>query len=209
MNCSRVVYSQCFFRCGDDNISIKGIYGGGPGSPHIVEDKAASLPNEDIRISQCIFWSDNNNAVVVGQESIAAYYRHIRVEDCDVLYCRDDEPIKAALAIICMHGTAMEDIVFERIRIGPCGQVIAAFFADSLFGIPGELARLRGVMSGIRFTDIVAWGAGSKRVRLTGYSDTSYIRDVTLEDVYIQGKRLDDDSSYLETNAHVRQLVVR
>ncbi len=209
MNCSRVAYRRCFFRCGDDNISIKGIYGGGPGSPRIVEDKAASPPNEDILISQCIFWSDNNNAVVVGPESIATYYRHIRVEDCDVLFCRDDEPIKAALAIICMHATDIEDVVFENIRIGPCGQAIAVFFADSLFGIPGELRKLRGVMGAIRFTDIVAWGAGSKHIRLSGHNDAVYIRDVTLEHVYIHGKRLDADSPYLETNAHVRQLVVR
>ena len=54
VNCQDVAIEDCFFRCTDDNISVKGLNWG--------------LPSRNILVERCTFWSDNNNAVVVGPE---------------------------------------------------------------------------------------------------------------------------------------------
>jgi len=203
-NSSDVVYDDCFFRAGDDNIAIKGggargQFGGANGDPK--EGPA----NRDILIKNCIFWSDNNNAVVLGQETKAACYENITVRDCDVLFVRDDEDIKAALAIVCLHATDFKNITFENIRVGPSGQLIAVYYTANVFRIAGN-QQWPGEIDGVVFRNIAATGAGSKKIRLEGWSESKKVRHVTLENVTINGEPVTAGSGHLVVNAHVADL---
>lgn len=207
VNSGNATYTNCFFRCGDDNIAIKGMGASGRGGKK-EEDPNTGLPNEKILVEGCIFWSDNNNAVVIGQETKADYYADITFRDCDVLFVRDEEPIKAAMAIICNNGTDFRNITFEDIRVGPSGQLITVFFSEVIFGIPGS-QEWPGGMENIVFRNIEAWGAGSKEIRIEGWSPDKLINGISLENVKINGEMLSEEARYLKVNEHVKNLVIK
>jgi len=207
LNCQDAVLADCFFRAGDDNIAIKG-FGAAGGSRPVTEDPKAGRPNRDILIRDCIFWSDNNTAVVLGQESKAAVYENITVRDSDVLFCRDDQPYKAALAIVCLNATDYRNILFENIRVGPCGQLIAAFHCEEIFRLKGN-QNWPGEINGVTYRNITATGAGSKRIRIEGWSENKKVHNVVLENVTIDGIRVREGSPYLLTNPHVEGLTFK
>lgn len=207
VNSSNAVYSNCFMRCGDDNIAIKGMGASGRGGKND-EDPDTGLPNENILVEDCIFWSDNNNAVVIGQETKAVHYSSIVFRDCDVLFVRDEEPIKAALAIICNNGTDFRDITFEDIRVGPSGQLITVIFTEEIFGIPGS-QDWPGGMKEILFKDISTRGAGSKDVRIEGWNEINTVDGISLENIRINGEKLAPGSRYLKVNEHVKNLSIK
>ena len=209
VNCQNAVYRDCFFRAGDDNIAIKGIAprrGKRSEWAHYNPDKMPA--NENILVEDCIFWSDNNNAVVLGQETHAAHYRNIIFRDCDVLFVRDDEPIKAVLAIVCLHATDYRDILFENIRVGPSGQLITVYYTEEVFGIPGDQS-WPGEINGVVFRDIDAHGAGSKLIRIKGCSEEKKIRNILLDNVRIDGKKVTESSRFLQVNEFVEGLELK
>ena len=202
--CSDVLYDHCFFRCGDDNISIKGH---GPlGRYDRDADPAQGRSNENIVVQHCQFWSDNNNAVVVGQESIAREYRNICFRDCDILFVRDDEPRKGAMAVICLNGTQMHGITFEDIRIGPCGHLINIFFTENIFDIPGN-QHFPGSIHDITFRNIAAVGSNTNSIRLRGWSADKIIEHVIFDNLTIQGRRIEStDDPHFDMNEFIGEI---
>lgn len=80
-NSSNVLLDNLFIRSCDDCISVKGLGSGAP---------ADSPANENIRLENLVLWNDCNNAVVLGEESVASAYRNIIVRNVDILYSYDD-----------------------------------------------------------------------------------------------------------------------
>jgi hypothetical protein len=207
-NCSDARFDNCFFRAGDDNIAIKGL-GNGKTRWRPDDDPSGSLPNANISVTRCIFWSDNNNAVVLGQETITDRYENISFSDCDVLYVRDEQPVKAAIALICLHTTDYRNIRFENFRVGPSGQLITVFFTESIFRLRGNQSLWPGRMEEIVFRNISASGSGSKLIRIEGWDKNRSINKVLLENITINGKMLDINSPYLITNEYVKDLQIK
>ena len=206
VNSSNAHYSNCFFRAADDNIAIKGMGASGKGRNND-EDPNTGKPNENILVENCIFWSDNNNGVVIGQETKASYYKNITFRNCDFLFVRDEEPIKAAMAIICNNGTYFNEITFDNIRVGPSGQLITMFFCEEIFQIPGN-QKWPGQMKNITFSNIDATGSGSKIIRLNGWGNQKTIDSVLLKNISINGENITNDSRYLKTNSFVTNLLI-
>ncbi len=206
-NTSDAVIDNCFFRAGDDNIAIKGL-GTGRSRWKPDENPSESLPNRNIKVSNCIFWSDNNNAVVLGQETITDIYENITFTNCDVLFVRDEEPVKAAIALICLHTTDYRNIRFEDFRVGPSGQLIAVFFTESIFRLRGNHSLWPGRMEDIVFRNISTNGSGSKMVRIEGWDNSRPVKKLLLENITINGRKLDKDSPYLITNEFVKELQI-
>lgn len=207
-NCSDATVENCFFRAGDDNIAIKGL-GTGKTRWTPSDNPSLSLPNRNIHVSKCIFWSDNNNAVVLGQETQADYYENISFTDCDVLYVRDEQPEKAAIAMICLHTTDYRNIRFENFRIGPSGQLIAVFFTESIFRLRGNQSLWPGRMEGIIFRNISATGSGSKLIRIEGWDQERSVNNILLENITINDRKLEMNSPFLITNKYVTDLQVK
>jgi hypothetical protein len=125
VNCQDVAIEDCFFRCTDDNISVKGLNWG--------------LPSRNILVERCTFWSDNNNAIVVGPESKCSLLENVTFRNCDILYVHDNQEIKAAMSVIQLDDTSMTNVTFEDIRVERAqGRLVNIFFTHELFNIPGE-----------------------------------------------------------------------
>lgn len=179
--CSKnVTYKNCYFRTGDDCVSIKG------GN----NDKPSTEPVDNILIEDCIFWSDGNNAVAIGSETYTPYMRNITVRNSEILYVKDNTDNRGAMAIICLHGTDISNILFENINVGPCGYLTSIFYTEEIFEIPGNL-RLPGEIHDVTFRNITQRGGDNpKFIRLSGWNEEKKIRNVTYDNVTVEGVKI-------------------
>jgi hypothetical protein len=173
-NSRDVIIEDCFFRTGDDCISIKGK--GGRTTPP--EKKP---PVENITVSRCVLWSDANNALVVGPETRARHYQNIEFRDCDVIHKEADWKEASVFSILSLHGTRMSNIVFDDLRVEHArGRLFLFGFIDSVFNIPGNHT-FPGEMAGITIRNIhLAPGIRSKS-DFRGWAADKQVRDVTIE----------------------------
>lgn len=206
VNCQHAVVKDCFIRSGDDDITIKGL--GKKFNWDVDQNPKDALPNEDIYISGVIAWSDNNNAFVVGQETIAKYYKNIHFKNCDIIFIHDEDPIKSAMSVICMHGTDMSDISYENITVGPCGYLISVFFTEGIFGIKSNQA-WDGKINNVLYKNITTFETGSKTIRIEGFSKSKQVQNIELNNIQINGEKVNSKSPYLKKNKFVSSLIVK
>lgn len=198
-----VTYRNCYFRTGDDCVSIKG------GNL----EKPSDNPVDNVLLENCTFWSDGNNAVAIGSETYTPYMRNITVRNCEILYVHDDTDNRGALAIICLHGTDISNILFENINIGPCGHLLSIFYTAKIFDIPGDLS-LPGEIHGVTYRNISQKGGSNvKQIRFTGFAgfgnDAKMLSDVTVENVTVEGKKVTADYGHFITNEYTRNIVYK
>ena len=72
-NVRGLLIDDCFFRTEDDCVAVKGM--------NLVHG-----PCENITVTNSMFWCDFARIILLGHESRAAYMRHVRFTDCDVLH---------------------------------------------------------------------------------------------------------------------------
>jgi hypothetical protein len=205
-NCTNAKITSSFFRSGNDNIAIKGLGNNRTHSSKTVSPESA-LPNENITIKNCILWSDNNNAIVLGQETLAEYYNNITIKDCDIIFARDEEPIKAAMAIISLHSTDMRNILFDNIRVGTSGQLITVFNTEDIFNLSGSQS-WPGSIHDLTFRNITAFGRGNKKIRIHGFNPEKTTNTVSLETIVINGDTLKNGSYYMDINAYTYAITI-
>jgi hypothetical protein len=202
-NSRDVTIEDCFFRTGDDCIAIKGNTGGGVGTQPNVPP-ATQPPIENIAVRRCVFWSEANNAVVVGPETRARYYRNIVFRDCDVIHKEADWKEASVFSVLSIHGTPMSNIVFDDLRVEHArGRLFLFGFVDSIFNIPGNHT-FPGEMAGIAIRNVhLAPGLRSKS-DFRGWAADKQVRDVTIEGLCIGHESVCDANSMgLSTNRFV------
>jgi len=188
INCQDVTFDDCFFHVCDDNIAIKGIVSSAGTGYLPDDDPALGAPNRNIAVRNCQFWSDANNAIVLGQETQALSYENISVVNCDILSVNDHHADMGAISIVSLNGTGFSNILFENIRVGRSNRLINLYFTD--FWYNGSLVGNQnhaGFMSGITFRNITAAGAGTHRIRMWGWNENKRISNVLLDQVRING----------------------
>lgn len=190
-NSHDVTFDNVFIRSCDDSVSIKG------NSPHGYDplyDPANATPNYNILYKNSQLWSDANNAIVVGEESIASRYQNIRFENIDILQSFDDVSHpdqltdRAAMTVLMLNATTMSDITFDNIRVEDCRRLINVDMRNSFwFGsIVGNLG-WPGSISGVTFSNVTSTCAGSSQIRMNGWDASHRISDITLKNVKVNG----------------------
>ena len=123
-NCSNVVVRDCFLRCKDDNIAIKGM-------------DVAGLPCDNILIEDCQLWSDNANNFRIGYECDAPYFANIVARNLDIIhYSHLYRPASyfwcnAVFWFQPSGRMAIRDCRFENIRVHADGGNIIMIKAES------------------------------------------------------------------------------
>ncbi len=211
-----VLIESSFARCKDDCVSVKGL--------QWENGDAATWPEiRDITVRNCVFWSDNNNGVVIGSETRAKTIENIRFENCDFLYvsntCGD---VAGALSIICLDDTEVRNIDFENIRIEHSEAPPFNFhFTNEIFRIPGSrvaegdvirgsvMKNLRetGVIEGVRLKGVEIVGGPHRRSYINGIDEKRIVQDVSFENLRIHGQPVSSsEDCRLETNAFAQDI---
>ncbi len=199
-NSRNVTIRRSFFRTGDDCIAIKG-------ETQLREGKPADQPPvENISVSNCVFWSDNNQVVTIGCETRAKHIHDVRVTDCDVIYNHGLSDMKLGVfGITPIHGTDIRDILFENLRVEHVAHNLFCFrFFDSIFGIEGD-QQFPGNIANVTIRDVKVYEeAGTPPNEVLGLDDQHKIRNASIQRLFY-GPRLivDAGAMNLSRNRHV------
>lgn len=179
-----VIIENCFARCKDDCISIKGH--GQRGKPD------TWITTSDIVIRNCVFWSENNNALVVGAPTRAKSIERVHFHDITLIKvsntCGDDA---AAMSVYVLDDCEIEDILFERILVHHCtAPLFNVFFRNKLFRIEGTRLPRGGSIRQVAFRDITLEQGPSRRSYIDGLDENHTIENVLFENVVVRGKRI-------------------
>ena len=202
-NCRDVTIEGCFFRTGDDCIAIKGNTGGNVlTEPHI--PPSTQPPVENISVSNCVFWNDHNEVIVIGCETRAKYFRGIQIKNCDVLFHGSSCGL-GVFGIIPLHGTEISKIVYENIRLEHCEEkLFCVRFLKDIWNIPGDQS-FPGTIADVTIRKIsVRDQAGGPRSEFSGWAADKQIQNVTIQDLRYGEKTVQDAKDMgLQTNPHV------
>lgn len=191
-NSHDVTFDDVFIRACDDAVSIKGY--APEGGYNRLSNPAIASPNYNITVQNAQLWADANNAIVVGEETIASRYEHILFHNIDVLYNFDDRDHadqlndRAAMTVLMFNATQMSDITFDDIRVENAKRLINLDIRNSLWfdSLLGNLGWAGGI-SGVTFSNIVSTSPGSNQIRMSGWDGSHKIDAVKLQNVSING----------------------
>jgi hypothetical protein len=216
INSSDVTVNDCFLLTDDDCIAIKGLGG---------RDRKNC---ENIRITNCAFWTDRANIFRIGYESDAGAMRDISARNIDVLHCvNDDRPPDTfwsnwVFYLQPSNAMPMSDVHFENIRVNAPGQnslikilpmVCKGFgafengrFVDWEYTEPGRC------VSNCCFKDIRLTGNASGhpgRIYVSGVDAEHPVENVTFENVLRFGERVSGDSPDVLIGPHTSNITFR
>ncbi len=184
-NSAHVLIENCFIRSKDDCVTIKGFNA-------YNRPCNGRKPVEDIVVRDCVFWCDNNNAMVVGSETMADYFKDIHFLNCDVLKvtgtCGD---MAGVMSVISLHDGDVSDISFEGINVEYSeAPLINVFYTNEIFRIPGVKRPQGGKVGNILFKDINVTGGPFRWSYIRGVDEKRTIDGVTIENLNILGKKV-------------------
>lgn len=209
-NSQNVTIKDVFLRSCDDCVTVKGLGNG----PHPDD----CPPNENIHVSDSQLWSDCNNAMVIGEESMAAYYNNISFKNIDVLYSYDDRDNherldeRAVMSIVQLHGTEVTNILWEDIRVNNCQRLVCFRFVDSFwFGSIQGNQSFAGYVDGVTLRNITCestnTGKIANQILMYGWSADKQIRNVTFENFVVNGKKIVSMMNpYMKVNNHIKNI---
>lgn len=193
-NSHDIEFNNLFIRSADDSFAIKGT---GTAGYNVAEDPAVANPNYNITIQDTQVWSDTNNALGIGAESVASYYDNITFKNIDVLYNYDDynypDQLKdrSAINICILNATNMSNITFEDIRVEKAKRLISITMADDFwFGsLPGNWS-WDGDIAGVTYRNITSYSDGSNEIKIFGHDSEHTVSDVVFDNIVINGSKI-------------------
>ncbi len=213
VNSNNIHLKDVFIRSCDDAIAIKGLIDNIP---------ANCPPCENMTFENLQIWNDCNNAMGLGAETRAKYYKDIHFKNIDVIFSYDDLnhhtelDERSVMNIVCLHGTFFEDITWEDVRVNRCERLACITFKDNFwFGsIQGDQSTDGGV-NGITYKNVtVESNSGSSianEILLNGWAGTpqKVIQNVTFDNVVIEGQRVSNksDKHIITNNTNTLELV--
>ena len=205
--CTDFTFENMFIRSCDDAVAIKGL-------DAETSAPADCRPNKNLLFEKMQLWNDCNNAFGMGAETRASLYENISLRNSDILFSYDDPNYhetldeRSAMNICALHGTYFRNIVFENIRVNRCERLIGLGFKDNFwFGsIQGDQSYPGGI-DGVIFRNIICESnSGSKianDIWLYGWykegTPTKQVKNITFDNVIIEGNLLQNDQS-IKTN---------
>lgn len=213
-NSHDVTFNNLFIRSADDSIAIKGT---GTSGYNVNEDPANAQPNYNITIQNTQVWSDTNNALGIGAESVAAYYSNITFKNIDILYNYDDYTYpnqlkdRSAINICILNATNLSDITFEDIRVEQAKRLISITMKDSFwFGsLPGNWD-WDGAISGITYRNITSYSTGSNEIQIMGYDSAHPVSDIIFDNIIVNGSQISSFSdNKFKVNSYANNLTLK
>jgi len=213
-NCQNVLVQNTFLRCFDDCMVVKGIKGW--------DDQ--NLKN--IVMKHLVVWCDWGRALEIGAETCADEYSNILFEDCDIIH--------AAYSMCDVQNgdrAYVHDVTFRNIRCEysrhqmpeslqtdmsvPYDPTLPVTQPRILLiqGYTGQWSKdgIAGRTERIRFENITCYadeGIEPATISFTGYAEGHDTRDITIDGITWNGKRLKREEMTFHLNEHVHGITV-
>ncbi|MCP9746406.1 glycosyl hydrolase family 28 protein [Lacihabitans sp. CS3-21] len=173
-----VLVDKVFIRTKDDCIAVKS------GVTYYTKFKSDFNVN-NIVIQNSTFWNgDWGNALEIGFETRADTIQNITFKNCDIIHTEGPE---GTFTIHNGDRAFVKSILYENIRVEDAkGWLIDFRIMKSNY----TKDQKRGKVEGVHFKTISVEGNHYPSSQILGFSDDHIIKDVTLEDFTIHGKKI-------------------
>jgi hypothetical protein len=190
-NSQDVLITDCFIRSDDDCVAMKGLDLGTPNNNV-----------ERVTVENCVLWCDRARIFLLGHESRAAFMRDITIRNLDIIHFTMTAFLFEPGEEMRMQNVTVEDVRIhgegqnELIRLKP---VVNQYMRNK---VPGHI-------SDIQFRNIIVDGQpGSCLIQISGADDQHQVENVSLKDVRIAGKGLDEKSDRLQIGPHTKSISI-
>ena len=170
--------------------------------------------SRNLTVQNSILWADVAHAINVGGhgddlstegELISGLtFRNIDVLNVD----EDDDAYRGVMSVCCGDKNRVRDVLFEDIRVEDCEEArlidVRVLYNPKYNREPG------GTVHGVTFRNITYQGEGGEMypMRMMGYDEHLDVRDITLENIVVNGQKMVDLSG-VEINEYVRNVQVK
>lgn len=189
---SKIKIHDCFFRCSDDCIAVKGAHNG----PSV----------SDITVTNCTMAGYTSDGFTIGFETVTKSISNILVKNCDILYALGSNKVgeHSAFSIICDGPATVENIRFEDIRVE---ENVARLFELNVTDAQHYTKTSPGHIKGIYLKNI-KWSINAPII-LKGFDENHLVEDVTFEACTIAGKPLEgEEDEHFEIEKFVKNVRV-
>ena len=185
-NSQDVLVTDCFIRSDDDCIALKGLDFSGDNSNV-----------ENIIVENCTLWCDRARIFLLGHESRAEYMRNVTLRNLDIIHFT-----MTPFLLEPGEDMRLENIAVENIRMHADGQ--REFIR--LRPVVNQYMRKKvpGFIRNISFRNITLTGRpGEYLVQVLGADEEHNVRDITFENISINGAKLGKDSPNTRLGKHI------
>ena len=183
-----VLVENCFLRTLDDLVVVKTLRGTGEAGR--------------IRVRKCVLWNEVAHALSIGAE-LTQKVEDVVFEDCDVI---GDHGREWTLRVYHTDSALIKNVRFENIRIEESVQFASLWINTAVWTTDAQRGRIEDVV----FKDITVTNSGRplrKGIEFLGFSAESAIRNVLIENVVINGKKVTKEDVVM--NDHVFNVTVK
>lgn len=192
MCCSNVTIDNIFMRNSDDCIAMYAhrwdYYGGTHGA----------------NVTNAVLWADVAHPINIGghgnpDDPAGEIVENLRFKDIDILeQDEDDKDYQGCMAVDCGDKNLVRNISFENIRVEDI-QEGRLFHVRVRFNQKYDHQPGRGIEN-VTFRNITYTGVGENPSLIEGYDKNRMVRNVTFDNVIINGRKMKDTSSFLKND---------
>lgn len=174
-----VTVSGAFIRTSDDCVVIKSL---------------KNMPEcREVTVSDCVFWGDRANPLEIGHEVAGGDIHDICFKNIDILNQIEDTYGYHAIDIANVDSGDVYNVLYEDIRVEECVRAIGIRIREGVFSL-AETKGQKGGVHDIRFKNISI--AGKKAIVLSGRDEEHKLKNITFENVTMDGKMLSEEDFY-------------
>ena len=218
-NSSNVTIRNCFVRAQDDIIAVKGLMDKTDLTKQNKETNKNHFEHDNrgirnVLVEKCLFWCDYANVFRIGYECIGETMADITVRDCDIVHlCDNFRPKEAYWAnavwhIQASHKMPICNLLFEDLRI-------YVDIPNTLIMkiVPMECPPWIGLgnIHNCTFRNISFTGASDTfhgDILIAGKDSEHTVENIHIENVTINGKRLERDSENIYIGDYTKDITI-
>ena len=165
----------------------------------------------NVNVRRAVLWADIAHPINIGghgdpEAEIGENIENLTFKDIDILeHDEDDYPYQGCMAVVCGDKNLARNILFEDIRIESIQEGMI-FNIRVNYNPKYDKAPGRGI-DGLTFRNIRFNGIGENRPVIYGFDKDRMARNITFEDIWINGKKL-KGLDYFLMNEFVEGVVV-
>ncbi len=192
-----VLVSNCFIRTKDDCIAVKG-------GVNYFTEFSSSFDVDDITIRNSVMWNGVwGNALEIGFETRSDTIKNVLFKDCDLIHVEGPE---GTFTIHNGDRAVVKNIRYEDIRVEDSkGWLVDFKVLNSQYSKDAE----RGKIEGVLLKNIKVEGEHYPSSQILGFSDECNIKNVTLENFYIHGEKINSTYNGMMSVIHTENLIFK
>lgn len=166
----------------------------------------------NVNVRRAVLWADIAHPINIGghgdpEAEIGENIENLTFKDIDILeHDEDDYPYQGCMAVVCGDKNLARNILFEDIRIESIQEGMM-FNIRVNYNPKYDKAPGRGI-DGLTFRNIRFNGIGENRPVIYGFDKDRMARNITFEDIWINGKKL-KGLDYFLMNEFVENVVIK